>query len=226
MKFIRNILILLGLLVALLFLRSCGTLMPMPCPVSDEDPEKSEKEQPVRTVVAIKEVQDKPAEEPGNEGQFIAVSADYRQSLGFPGYVSQMKRLGGRFVLFNTTRQQIVAEVDPVAGVFTPMHKTLFDGMSPRTREVQKEIAVSRALRKGEELYGAGRYTILLLLPQSIDDRMQSELSGKLTQAGLSPSKVVKVSGVYREQGGLILDVHAVQFDDGTVSDCSFIVKL
>ena len=160
-----------------------------------------------RTRVAIREWKEDSDDAPGNEGQFIAVSADYRQHLGFPGYVKMMQKLGGKFVLFDSTRQRIVAETDPVNGYFFNITENSLAGFSPRSREVHKEIAVSKTLKKAQGKYGPGRYKILLLLPQSVDDRMQSQLATFLKSQRVDPNVIVRADGIYQNEVLVIISV-------------------
>lgn len=168
--------------------------------VVSNPPVQEVREPDERTRVAIREWKDDQESDKGNAGQFISVSADYRQHLGFPGYVALMQRLGGKFVLFDSTRQRIVAETDPVKGYFFNITENALAGFSPRSREVHKEIAVSKTLNKAQEKYGSGRYKILLLLPQNVDDRMQSQLVSALKSQGIDPANIVRADGVYQKE--------------------------
>ena len=160
-----------------------------------------------RTRVAIREWKEDRDDAPGNEGQFIAVSADYRQHLGFPGYVALMQKLGGKFVLFDSTRQRIVAETDPVNGYFFKITENSLVGFSPRSREVHKEIAVSKTLNNAQAKYGPGRYKILLLLPQAVDDRMQSQLATLLKNRDVDFEVIVRAAGTYQKDELVITSV-------------------
>ena len=162
-------------------------------------PPVQEDSKPVeRTRVAIREWTEDSQEEDRNRGQFISISADYRQHLGFPEYVKMMQKLGGKFVLFDSTRQRIVAETDPVNGYFFKITENSLVGFSPRSREVHKEIAVSKTLNNAQKKYGPGRYKILLLLPQSVDDRMQSQICTFLQNEGVDPAVIVRADGIYK----------------------------
>ena len=145
------------------------------------------------------------------KGAFISVSADYRRYLGFSGYVHLMKANGARFFLFDAIRHELIAEVDPLVGTFSPPDQKKLARLSPRAREIHKEIAVNKIIRSAEERYGNRKYKILLLLSQKLDDQIQDSIRRALQRQGVDSDLVTQVNGVYHQNALKIYSINHIK---------------
>jgi hypothetical protein len=168
-----------------------------------------------------------PARGGGRSGEALALSADYRSTLGWPGYVSEMTRLGGVFYVFDGLHDKLKAEIDLQSGQFHEVDSNRLGRMSPRVREITGEVAVSQMLSKAHEQFGSGRYSVLLLLPRELDSRIEIEASSGLREQNVRPNEIVRLNGEYRSIGGhLELRVSEAIRKDGSIVPVRFVVRL
>lgn len=147
--------------------------------------------------------QGRPGDVGAREGAAIPIYADYRSGIGFPAYSEAMRRVGGIFLIFDG--EKIRAEVDVPTRKVLPIETARLGGLSPRSREVT-EPALSPCLEEARRLLGPGFYSIILLLPNRLDQHVQSEVEKELWSRGLVPSSVVQVRGRYvSNEGRLVL---------------------
>lgn len=171
------------------------------------------------------------AQLPSNEtvdesGSAPFISACYRRYLGFPGYVREMRRLGGVFLLYDPVNEKIKAEIDMDSGSFSRVNIPKLKRMSPRMREINKEIAISGLLAKAKSEFGAGQYTVIMLLPRTVDSRILRNVCRKLTAHDLIPENVTRLVGEYVKFGNsLNLRISEAITDDGQTLDVDFALE-
>ncbi len=152
-----------------------------------------------------------------DEGVVLPIYADYRSGMGFPAYAEAMRRVGGIFLIFDG--EKIRGEADVLNRKVLPIAPARLAGLSPRSREVT-EPALLPCLEEAKRLLGPGFYSIILLLPNRVDQHMQAEVVKELRLRGLDPSSVVQVRGRYVSNAGrLVLTLtEAVSRTNGTAT--------
>ena len=130
-------------------------------------------------------------------GRLIAIEADYRRHLGFPAYVEAMKRRGARFFIFDAGHDKLVAEVDLPGDYLSQIDPASLAHLSPRVREISGEIAVSTVLSKAEQELGAAYYRVIMLLPSSVEKRLDQTVRERLAKSGQDPDRVHRIEGEY-----------------------------
>ena len=138
-----------------------------------------------------------------DEGVVLPIYADYRSGIGFPAYAEAMRRLGGIFLIFDG--EKIRGEADVLNRKVLPIAAARLAGLSPRSREVT-EPALLPCLEEAKRLLGPGYYSIILLLPNRVDQHVQAEVVKELRARSLDPSSVIQVRGRYvSNEGRLVL---------------------
>jgi len=150
-----------------------------------------------------------------DDGVVLPIYADYRSGMGFPAYAEAMGRLGAVFLIFDG--EKIRGEADVLNRKVLPIAPSRLAGLSPRSREVT-EPALLPCLVEAKRLLGPGFYSIILLLPNRVDQHVQAEVVKELRARGLDPSSVVQVRGRYvSNEGRLMLTItEAVCRTNGT----------
>jgi hypothetical protein len=183
---------------------------------------------PPQQLAIAKVAAESPTRKTDNQnGTALAISAGYRQHLGWSGYLREMARLGGVFYLFDPFYEKIKAQIDFQPLQFKEVDVHLVKRMSPRIREISGEIAVSDLLVQARQRFGPGRYAVILLLPQDLDGRIQAEAINGLQGNNLKSIEVVRVNGEYQAAGGgLELQVFEAVKRDGSTVPVRFVVRL
>ena len=180
------------------------------------EPEEAPQTESAPVMTARPEQREDAVSDQADEGTVLPISADYRTHLGFRGYVREMARVGGVFYLLKNDDEEILAEVDLLERTFKPVDMQRLRNMSPRVREVTNEIAVTRLIHDARNVHGAYRYSIILLLPRSLDNRIQQEILAALRLAGIDPSTVGRLRGEYRHsENRVTLQINEAVFNDG-----------
>jgi hypothetical protein len=160
-------------------------------------------------------------------GTALAISAGYRQHLGWPGYLREMTRLGGMFYLFDPFYEKIKAQIEFHPVQFKDVDVATLKRMSPRIREISGEIAISDVLSHARLKFGPGRYAVILLLPHDVDDRVQADAIAGLSASELKPTEIVRLNGEYQSGGGsLELRVYEAVRNDGVILPVNFTVRM
>jgi len=134
-----------------------------------------------------------------------SISAEYRQTLGFYGYVSAMRELGGRFFLYDDARDKILAEVDPVSGDISEVDASSLKGLSPRLRELSDEPEARSLLKLHRERFDAVRLKLVLLIPQGIENLITQQLRSGYETGRIPAGEWVGLEGVYLREGGQLV---------------------
>lgn len=178
---------------------------------------EEEEEEPRKTLIVVKELQLPPetpqiSEEPVQEelqadapidgGRLIAMQADYRRHLGFPAYIVAMKRRGARFFVYEAGKDKLVAEVDLPQGIFSRIDPASLAGLSPRVREISGEIAISPLLDRARRELGRGYHKVIMLLPLSVEQRLDLSIRQRLLAVGQDPNQVSQIEGEYLARNG------------------------
>jgi len=151
------------------------------------------------------------------EGVVIPIYADYRSGIGFPAYAEAMRRVGGIFLIFDG--EKIRGEADVLNRKVLSIAPARLANLSPRSREVT-EPALLPCLEEAKRLLGPGFYSIILLLPNRVDQHVQTEVVKELRLRGLDPESVTQVRGRYvSNEGRLVLALtEAVSRTNGTAT--------
>lgn len=161
------------------------------------------------------------------EGAVPLISMDYRQHLGWGGYVRSMQQLGGQFFLFDHRAERIVALADVERGEFLAADDGALAGLSPRLREVRQEVAVEGLMRQAAARYAGRDLALVLLVPLNLDFEVVGGVVRGLEALGYPAGEVGRVEGVYERQGGrLTVRVQRVIRRDGTSHPADFAIGL
>lgn len=146
-------------------------------------------------------------------GVAVHISVDYRSHLGFRAYVKAMEEAGGGFFVYDG--QKISACADLLNGRISPVDPRTLEGLSPRSREIS-DIAIHGCLEKAGQTIGPGYYSIILLIPAPLDDRIQQAALAELQSRKIAPEDIIGVEGQYRPQAaGLELLLTAASLRNG-----------
>ena len=155
------------------------------------------------------------------------VSADYRRNLGFPGYVQEMERLGGMFLIYDGIRDKIRGAIDMNSGTLTEVDTSQLSRMSPRIREINGEVAVADVVSKARRRFGNRNYSVILLLPQEIDRKILRAIAERLQATGTDVQSIVRLDGEYvRGKKGLCLRLTQAKKRDGEQMTVSIDIPL
>ncbi len=194
----------------------------------DASAEANESTAPVETGAASAASND-----PGSIGEDApqshrtAMSVGYRRFLGFRQYVVEMHRRGGRFFIFDSMGEDLLAEVDPLSGGLSEIEGTSLQGLSPQSRQLSAEIATVGILRKAQSQFGIRRLKVILLLPKNLDAMIQADIQAQLNRLELQEEVLVRLNGEYRlEAGSLKMMIHEAIAADGSRRSLSLTVVL
>jgi len=149
-----------------------------------------------------------------SNGSYFSTSLDYRSHLGFLSYIDMIKRLGGRFFLYNKKRQSIIAELDMQSEHLNSLSN--LNGLSTRSRIITGELVTSRYEEQGSGRFGPGIYQVIFLWPKSVEDRLQQQYRYKLSQFNLDISDVVELQGIYKPVSGKVyMQFHKIVLTGG-----------
>lgn len=173
-----------------------------------------------RTITASKKLIEHGKKMVGNRGELIGefpeVTARYRSTLGFSNYIKLMKKIGGRFFIFDKENRRLVAEIDFDSKGLKPLGD--LSNLSPRSREISGEPEISRYKRLAEAYYGPCTYSMVLLLPMNIDCFLIAGIEQYLKGMGLANKDFISFDGIYRRQGNdLILEILSGKLRSGKV---------
>lgn len=141
----------------------------------------------------------------------FAIVGDYRTRLGFDEYIHQMRSKGAAFYLYDRVAKDLKAEVDLKDLQFIALQVDKLRSMSPRVREIEKEPVVRKMLDKARTEYGAGLYSIILLVPAHLDNAIYSGIRESLKRSGINPDDVTQVRGIYESGRGSPLSFRATE---------------
>jgi len=164
-----------------------------PAPTPPEKPAAKTANQPVRSSGASKV---------DSKGLYFSTSLDYRSQLGFSTYVDVIKRLGGRFFLYDRGRHRIVAELSMLGDQFLPLSD--LTGLSARSRVIAGEVLTDQLEVQGVQEFGPGSYQVVFLWPTSLEDHFQSQIEKQLSRSKINPSELVELQGFYRPVAGSV----------------------
>jgi hypothetical protein len=161
------------------------------------------------------------------EGRVPLISMDYRATLGWSGYVTEMQHLGGEFFLYDPAHQQILAQVDMRNHQFSTVATEALRPFSPRVRQIEEEPAVAPLLAGGRQRFHVAEPSLILLLPLETDFEIVGGLVRALTNLATAPKPVARVSGVYEPaDGGVQLHVFQLFDPEGNGQRCDLVLPL
>lgn len=132
-------------------------------------------------------------------GKYLSTSLDYRRTLGFNEYWKFILRNGGRFFLYDRSRQRIVAEIDLETESFRiPGNLNSF---SSRSRIVTGEPTTDRLEANGRNNFGPGSYQVIFLFPESLEVQLQARIKSELSKSDIELSDIVELKGQYERTG-------------------------
>ncbi len=170
---------------------------PKPPPVAKEEP----KPKPQPKQKALK----KPGAKGGgvNSGS-LNIVGEFACDIDF--YLAAMHRRGAQTMLYERTSRQMYAlsRTGEIGG-----SAQLDAHFSQVTRRLTQDFPeASRVLRKAEILYGAGRYEILLLIPQPFADHVENLIRAALIQNGHESTNGTVFVRYKRSADQLLIDVY------------------
>jgi hypothetical protein len=139
-----------------------------------------------------------------------AISASYAESIGFTRYVQAMEALGGRFFIYDDTRNRLLHGFSPLTGKTAPVDPASLRGLSPRLRELSYEPAVEAVLNRYRITQSRSRIKWVLLLPREVETSIAAQLSGAIQNGNLPPGEWSRADATYRMSGGRLV-LHLVQ---------------
>lgn len=138
-----------------------------------------------------------------------------RYELAMPDYLHFMRSRGARVLVYDLAKNQPVCEVDESGKLYRPGGS---EGFSATTRRITDDYpGVDSLMRKVERQFGKGSFEILLLLPESLISRINSQVRQIVQAQGLSYKNVATVFLAYRgSRSELSVYVDKAASDQGT----------
>lgn len=147
-------------------------------------------------------------------GKYPSFTVDYRKTLGFQRYARSLLKIGGRFFVMDMKRKKLKAEIDIGSGTLKEIED--LKGFSPRSRNISSESATYMYLRTAQKKYGHSHYSVVLLLPLTIDSLLVAGMEESLKELNLSNTDFYYFRGLYKKgKDGLILDIISGRKKDG-----------
>lgn len=137
-----------------------------------------------------------------------AISAAYKQTIGFQGYVRAMHAIGGRFYIYDDTRNKLLDGVDPLTRKTETVDTDRLNGLSPRLREIGYEPSMDVLLNAYQSEHPRSRIKLALLLPQSVEHRIAKQLTHAFEEAMLPGGRWLRAEAEYQLVAGFpVLDL-------------------
>ena len=144
-------------------------------------------------------------------GALPPINANYREHLGFNRYAMAMHARGARFYILGEYRGQIyniifanqtVIKVSP--------GDIMLANFSARTRIIDDEPALKPYLAKAKKQFGINKGKVILLVPQTMEDKIASELAS----SGYNSNEYKAFKGHYQINSGkfILMLKQAVRF--------------
>ncbi|MEM8549504.1 MAG: hypothetical protein AAGF10_01830 [Verrucomicrobiota bacterium] len=133
------------------------------------------------------------------------ISAEYRNTIGFRGYVEAMRSRGGRFFLYDDARNKLLAEVDPLGGRLSLIEPESLRGLSPRLRELSHEPEAAAVLAKHRAQVQAVRLELVLMLPAQLEAEALQRLRQARAEGRIPTGDWKRLEGEYLRQGGRVI---------------------
>jgi len=147
-------------------------------------------------------------------GKYPSFIVDYRKTLGFKRYARSLLSIGGRFFLMDMNSKKLKAEIDIKSGNFKKVEN--LEGLSPRSRTISNESETDVYIRTAQNKYGYSSYSVVLLLPLTIDSLLVAGMEKSLKELSLSNSDFYCFQGLYRkERDEIILNITSGRKKDG-----------
>jgi len=148
-------------------------------------------------------------------GEFPSFTAEYRQTIGVEAYIRLIRRTGGRFFIYETSRKKLVAEIDTAAQRLK--HPVRLSELSPRSRDITGEGALLRYVDEAARQHGSSEYSVIILFPLEVDAFLIGAMEESLGSIGKSSRDFFSFRGRYEQQGGsLILRVLSGNLKSGS----------
>ncbi|MFA7158578.1 MAG: hypothetical protein WC299_04685 [Kiritimatiellia bacterium] len=144
------------------------------------------------------------------KGTIPLITMDYRRTLGWPGYVSEMLKLGGLFFVYDNHVQRIRAQIDVLHGKIITTAWDSLKGMSPRMREIKSELAAAGIMEEAQKTLGKSDYSLILLLPLNVDADIIGGIAQGLAAHNIDIQTVGQIIGEH-ELGGKGICFHVQQ---------------
>ena len=146
-------------------------------------------------------------------GSFPSINADYRRFIGFGGYCDAIRRVGGKFFVYNNYSRSIEKEIDSKDFRLTDITTT--NGLSPRSRIISGEPGINNLLESYRNA-APGRYSAILLFPSKLDVFIINTLSSTVIKNGYSLDDINDFNGVYKPSGKkIVLEIYEATTNQG-----------
>ncbi|KPJ61793.1 MAG: hypothetical protein AMJ42_00885 [Deltaproteobacteria bacterium DG_8] len=154
----------------------------------------------------------------GNEGEklgkYPSFIVDYRKTLGFRRYARSLLSISGRFFIMDMNSKKLKAEIDIASGRLIEVGN--LKGLSPRSRNISNESETDVYIRAAQKKYGQSGYSVVLLLPLTIDSMLVAGMEESLKEINLNNADFYYFKGLYKEErDGLILNIISGRRKDG-----------
>jgi len=133
--------------------------------------------------------------------QLPSISAAYQNSIGFSQYVTAMQALGGRFFIYDDTRNKLLDAFSPLSGKTHTIQPSNLAGLSPRLRELSYESSVEPVLSRYRDRHSQSRIKWVLLLPVTVEAQINAQLSQAFQSGVLPPGEWVRAEAEYQMLG-------------------------
>ena len=235
MKNIKSILIIsfviLFTLLLVLFLATRGNLMKKPAkPIErkmievnieifkEERRVAENRPAPVKIVAKNRAKPDSAQVMESDSGSCPPLNANYRKNVGFAAYGEAMRKIGGGFYIKGNGVRKIL-KINFSRGVLTPatLNEIKSRNYSSRTRVIGDEPALEVYLAQAKRDFKITKPEILLLIPQTLENKIAANLSTALKERNLSFKDIAGFKGEYMKSGNkLVLRVsEAIQMASG-----------
>lgn len=135
-------------------------------------------------------------------GSFPVINVNYRKFLGINEYLKEMQRIGGRFYIMNLRTGTIADRVNFAQKQLVP--KGSLEGLSPRSRLIEKEPSMSKYIKNAENKYGKGNYAVILLVPLKIEQYIIGAINDAASRQGCDIKMFSSFNGLYIKKNKIL----------------------
>jgi len=138
---------------------------------------------------------------------------------------SSLLKIGGRFFVMDMIKKEIKAEIDIQSGSLKEVGS--LRGLSPRSRNISNESGTKGYLHSAQKQYGSSYYSVVLLLPLTIDSLLVAGMDKSLKKLNLSNTNFHYFRGFYeKERDNLLLKIISGKTKDGEIFAFNIVFNL
>ena len=135
-------------------------------------------------------------------GDFPMVVAEYRRTIGFATYRAALSRLGAKFFVLDESSRHLVGQIDLPSGAVYAADTASTRGLSPRSRTLDNEPALSAAMATARKYCPTGTCNPVVLYPVELDLFVVGSIQIALRRTDRDILEFSQFIGTYHLVGG------------------------